>query len=111
MSQDVVDGFEYWLGFEDHAGASAKLVIVGGAVGIVGIGPNVGDLGGDQAAPGGPPDDAAFQRAGECLGEESQNVEAHESMIQEAKMNCLSIVDCEGNNMSRVMTKGPLVGF
>ena len=86
--QDRFYRAEYWLGLEHHAMAATELIVVGRAVGVVGIGADICDVDGDQAAPPGEAHYAVVDRPVEGLGEEGQNVEAHNAVIS----NKLSVI-------------------
>ena len=64
-------------GLEHHAGAAAELVIVGGAVGIVGVGADVGNLYREQSPLDGPAQHTVPDRPFEGFREESQDVKTH----------------------------------
>jgi len=68
--QNVVHRFEDWVGLEDHSGAAAKLVIVGGPVRVVGVGPDVGDFYSNQSPLAGQAHHAGLQGRLENFGEE-----------------------------------------
>ena len=71
------DAVKDGLGLEDHAFAAAEGTVVHGAMAVVGEVAQVvgGDV--DRAAGDGPAQDSVVERAGEEVGEDGEDVEAH----------------------------------